>query len=135
MTQKSVRELSEGISDVLKKDVIIVTHNVHFLRARKLSFKEAIEVNKRLERTSEASNTNPSEKGASTDNKRVGNKDGDTKEDEMGRTPPKTFGNGDRPRASDPGGSDIGADTSEHTTKSVTSDNDTNEKSRQETKD
>ena len=49
MSQRSIQELLSGLTKKLDKPGILVTHNVQFLRARKLTFKEAIQISKRTE--------------------------------------------------------------------------------------
>lgn len=75
MSHRSVDELVEQLSKTIAAPVIVVTHNVHFLKAQKLSNKEAAKITARMKR----------DVGTKADIKLVG-------PDPMGRAPAKTFG-------------------------------------------
>ena len=91
MTQRSAMELTTKLRDTLDKPVILVTHNMHFLKARKLSFKDAVVVNKRTESKNVKTDTDPD------------------KIDEMGRVPAKVFGTEIKAKPDSRGPSDFGA--------------------------
>lgn len=54
MSQRSVETMLKGLSEELTSPAIVVTHNIHFLKAKKLSNKEAMKLAKRLEVSGDA---------------------------------------------------------------------------------
>lgn len=49
MSQRSANELVVKLGETIKKPTIIVTHNIQFLRAQKISAKDAMKISKRME--------------------------------------------------------------------------------------
>lgn len=56
MTQRSTEELVTGLGKLIDKPIIVVTNNVHFMRVRELTAKEAMLVRKKLEEADAAAN-------------------------------------------------------------------------------
>jgi len=93
MSERSVRDLLEGLKTTVNRSVIIVTHNVQFLRAEKISFKEAKSITKQVVESAEDET------------------DKEDGPDEMGREPAKIYRLGDstRDRKDDTGSAGEGA--------------------------
>lgn len=75
MSHRSVEELLEKLSKEITSPVIITTNNIHFLRARKMTHKEAMQVSKRVQ-SQQDNDSDVDENG----------------KDPMGREPAKVFG-------------------------------------------
>jgi hypothetical protein len=58
MSHRSVDELLKKLSEVVSRPVIVITHNIQFLKATKLSQKEATAIAKREGHHDDETNTN-----------------------------------------------------------------------------
>ena len=72
MSERAAQEMLKKLSETISSPVIVITHNIEFLKARKLGYNEFMELSKRKESTL-------------SDNI-------ESEDDPMGREPAKVFG-------------------------------------------
>ena len=48
MSHRAVEELLKKLSEFVTRPIIVVTHNIHFLKARKLKHKESVQIAQRV---------------------------------------------------------------------------------------